>query len=70
MSTTQRAVRKCTFTKRPISPQDRSSVVFTIARVDDEGRATGDVEIITVSGSLRKDGAVDSLLYNEIAKRA
>lgn len=64
----ERAARKCTFTKRPVSPRDRSSVVFTLGKLDESGRYTGEDVIVTACGSIRKDGSIDSLFYNEVIK--
>jgi Ribosomal protein S21e len=61
----KREVRKCSFTKRPISPQDRSSVVFTLGSIDENGRYTGESCIVNVCGSIRKDGSIDRIFYHE-----
>ncbi|KAI5184509.1 small subunit ribosomal protein S21e [Nematocida homosporus] len=58
-----REIRKCAFTKRPISPQDKSSVVYTIGELDANGRYTGKDKIVSVCGAVRKDGHADMLLY-------
>ncbi|OAG29185.1 small subunit ribosomal protein S21e [Nematocida displodere] len=61
----ERAIRKCAFTKRPISSQDKSSVVFTVGLLDENGRYTGQNRILSVCGTVRKDGSANKLLYND-----
>lgn len=54
--------RMCAFTNRTIDAKDRSSVQILLAQLDSEGRATGEVDIVDVCGSIRKSGEVDQLL--------
>lgn len=54
--------RMCTFTNRTIDAKDRSSVQILLARLDSNGRATEDVDIVDVAGCIRKTGEVDALL--------
>lgn len=61
----ERPIRKCAFTKRPITPHDKSSVVYTIGALDNTGRYTGQDVIVSVCGAVRKDGQADILLYKE-----
>lgn len=56
--------RMCTFTNRTIDAKDRSSVQIVLAKLDSEGRATEDVEIVDIAGCIRKTGEVDKLLLN------
>lgn len=60
-------MRKCAFTNRPITPQDKSSVVYTVGVLDESGRYTGRDVILSVCGGIRKDGQADILLYTEFA---
>ncbi|KAI5172258.1 small subunit ribosomal protein S21e [Nematocida sp. LUAm3] len=62
---TERTIRKCAFTKRPISSQDKSSVQYTMGILNEQGRYIGQDVIVSVCGSVRKDGAADMLLYKE-----
>jgi len=61
----ERVIRKCAFTKRPISPQDRSSVVYGLGELDENGRYTGKKTIVSVCGSIRQSGLADWLLHVE-----
>lgn len=55
--------RMCTFTKRPIDAKDESSVQLTLAKLDSfNGRATGEVDIVDISGCVRMTGESDALL--------
>ncbi|KAI5189927.1 small subunit ribosomal protein S21e [Nematocida sp. AWRm77] len=58
-------IRKCAFTKRPISPQDKSSVVYTVGTLDANGRYTGNSTIVSVCGAIRRSGLADKMLYAE-----
>lgn len=62
---TSAGIRKCAFTKRPISPQDKSSVVYTVGMLDENGRYTGESQIVSVCGAIRKSGMADKMLYAE-----
>lgn len=54
--------RMCTFTKQPIEAKDRSSVQIVLAKLDQSGRVTGDVDILDIAGAIRKNGQADSLI--------
>ncbi|ORD99811.1 hypothetical protein A0H76_126 [Hepatospora eriocheir] len=58
-----RFIRKCDFTNYPILPNDCSSVQICLAQLDGEGKATENISIIDICGSVRKSGKVDRLLY-------
>ncbi|EIJ89075.1 small subunit ribosomal protein S21e [Nematocida parisii] len=58
-----RAIRKCAFINRPIAPHDKSSVVYTVGVLDENGRYTGRDTILSVCGQIRKSGNADKLLY-------
>lgn len=57
--------RLCSFTGRPISHKDNASVQLTFATLDNDGRATGDIQVFNVSGSIRNNGTVDEAV-NEL----
>lgn len=54
--------RMCAFTNRTIDAKDRSSVQILLAKLNSEGRATEEVDIIDIAGCIRKTGEVDALL--------
>lgn len=54
--------RVCTFTNQTIAAKDRASVQLVLAKLDANGRATEESEIVDISSFLRKTGEVDSLL--------
>lgn len=54
--------RMCTFTKQPIDAKDKSSVQLVLAKLDCNGRTTGEVDIIDIAGSIRRNGQSDSLI--------
>lgn len=54
--------RMCNFTNRTIDAKDRSSVQILLAKLDSEGKSTGEVDIVDVSGCIRKTGEIDQLL--------
>ncbi|RVD92727.1 Ribosomal S21e [Tubulinosema ratisbonensis] len=58
--------RLCSFTGRPISHTDRSSVQLTFAVLDDDGRATGDIQVFNVSGSIRNNGSIDEAVNEKL----
>ncbi|EPR79900.1 Ribosomal protein S21E [Spraguea lophii 42_110] len=58
--------RVCDFSLKPISSQDRSSVQINMVQLDERGRATKDLMIFNVSGTVRKNGKIDSMLYERI----
>ncbi|KAI5148286.1 small subunit ribosomal protein S21e [Enteropsectra breve] len=57
--------RTCNITGRPIDAKDRASGQILIARLDENGRATSEVEIIDVCGAARKNGVVDAWLMEQ-----
>lgn len=61
--------RICDFTKRPIDAKDKASVQITLAKLDEHGRATGELDIIDISGCIRKSGEIDALLYDYVLKQ-
>lgn len=62
---TDRAVRKCAFTNRRIATNDNASVVYTLGLLDESGRYTGENKIFSVSGTVRKAGTADRMLYSQ-----
>lgn len=54
--------RMCNFTARPIAAKDRASVQIILAKLDESGRVTEEIDIIDICGSLRQAGQSDSLL--------
>lgn len=54
--------RMCTFTKQPIDAKDRASVQIVLAKLDNSGRTTGEVDILDIAGSIRRNGQSDSLI--------
>lgn len=61
--------RMCTFTNRPIDPKDRSSVQIPFAELDENGKFTGNIQIVDICGSIRKTGEVDNLLLEYSRKQ-
>jgi hypothetical protein len=60
--------RLCTFTGRPISHTDSASVQLSFVELDSEGQSTGEIIMFDVSGSVRRDGTIDKLVYHKMAE--
>lgn len=54
--------RMCSFTRQPIEAKDRSSVQIVLAKLDSNGRTTGEVDILDIAGAIRRTGQSDSLI--------
>lgn len=60
--------RKCSATNRIIKAKDHASVQISIAKVDDNGRITGENQVYALSGFVRAMGESDDSL-NRLAQR-
>ncbi|KAH7121160.1 40S ribosomal protein S21 [Dendryphion nanum] len=60
--------RKCSATGRIIKAKDHASVQISIAKVDDNGRYTGENQVYALSGFVRAMGEGDDSL-NRLAQR-
>lgn len=62
--------RICDLTKTSIAPNDKGAIQLTLAKLNEEGRLTDDVEIIDVCGRIRKEGKCDELLNEFLVKKS
>merc|ERR1712007_71870 len=60
--------RKCSATNRIIKAKDHGSVQISIAKVDENGRATGENQVYALCGFIRAMGESDDSL-NRLAQR-
>ncbi|EEQ86712.1 40S ribosomal protein S21 [Blastomyces dermatitidis] len=60
--------RKCSATNRIIKAKDHASVQISIAKVDENGRYTGENQIYALCGFVRARGESDDSL-NRLAQR-
>ncbi|KAF3483903.1 40S ribosomal protein S21 [Arthroderma uncinatum] len=60
--------RKCSATNRIIKAKDHASVQISIAKVDENGRYTGENQVYALSGFVRAMGEGDDSL-NRLAQR-
>ncbi|KAF1981667.1 40S ribosomal protein S21 [Aulographum hederae CBS 113979] len=60
--------RKCSATNRIIKAKDFSSVQISVAKVDENGRATGEIQSYALCGFVRQSGEADDCL-NRLAQR-
>ncbi|POS83563.1 hypothetical protein EPUL_005182 [Erysiphe pulchra] len=60
--------RKCSATNRIIKAKDHASVQISIAKVDANGRLTGECQVYAFSGFVRAMGESDDSL-NRLAQR-
>lgn len=61
--------RNCSLTGIPIASSDRASVQVTLAKLNEYGQATGEIEIFDISGTTRRQGIADGMLYDLIYKQ-
>merc|ERR1712014_387515 len=60
--------RKCSATNRIIKAKDHASVQISIAKVDENGRATGETQVYALCGFVRGMGEGDDAL-NRLAQK-
>mmetsp|Transcript_9884 Transcript_9884/g.36852 ORF Transcript_9884/g.36852 Transcript_9884/m.36852 type:complete len:83 (-) Transcript_9884:54-302(-) len=54
--------KKCTATGKVIQPKDHAAVQINIARVDERGVATGQLDTVVFSGKVRQAGDSDDAM--------
>lgn len=58
--------RLCAFTNTPISHVDRAAVQLSFAKLNADGRMTGENIILDCSGEVRRRGRIDELLVEKM----
>ncbi|KKY29072.1 putative 40s ribosomal protein s21 [Phaeomoniella chlamydospora] len=60
--------RKCSATNRIIKAKDHASVQISVAKVDESGRSTGEVQTYALCGFIRSRAESDDS-FNRLAQR-
>ncbi|KCZ81316.1 hypothetical protein H312_01195 [Anncaliia algerae PRA339] len=62
--------RLCSISGKIISRTDKSSVQLTFAVLNEDGRATNDILVYNICGSIRKNGRIDEALNEKLIESA